>query len=150
MSVPILDASAWREYRGKPSSCGINETAHLAKIADTTGKLRDCFVKLLPLTYPSLLGEAIGWLLARASDLSCVPFGAIVIVPLNELRKSTDLPTTFDGMDECPAWCCEIVAGKSLRQIHKWTFWLARRQCLHSKDARKIDLEFYCLAVKAL
>lgn len=138
MSVPILDSSAWREYRGKPASSGVNETAHLAKIADTAGKLRDCFVKLLPLTYPSLLGEAIGWLLARASDLSCVPFAAIVIVPLAELRKSAELPSEFDGMDECPAWCCEIVAGKSVRQIHKWAFWLARRQCLHSKDARKI------------
>ena len=65
MSVSILDSSAWREFRGEPSSSGVNETAHLAKIADSTGKLRDCFVKLLPLNYPSLLGEAIGWLLAR-------------------------------------------------------------------------------------
>jgi len=138
MSVPILDTSAWREFRGKPSSSGVNETAHLAKIADPTGKLRDCFVKLLPLNYPSLLGEAIGWLLARSSDVSCVPFAAIVLVPIGELRKSTALPAEFDGMDVCPAWCCEIVSGKSLRQIHKWAFLLARRHCLLSKDARKI------------
>ncbi|AMM13076.1 hypothetical protein AX768_02070 [Burkholderia sp. PAMC 28687] len=138
MSVPILDTSAWREFRGKPSSAGANETVHLAKIADSTGKLRDCFVKLLPLNYPSLLGEAIGWLLARSSDVSCVSFAAIVLVPLSELRKSLILPAAFDAMHECPAWCCEIVAGKSLRQINKWAFWLARRNCLLSKDARKI------------
>ncbi|TCJ14959.1 hypothetical protein EZJ19_08755 [Parasulfuritortus cantonensis] len=138
MSVPILDSSAWREYRGRPASLGANGTAHLAKIADGTGKLRDCFVKLLPLTYPSLLGEAIGWLLARASGLTCVPFAAIVIVPLSQLRQSTTLPLELNGIDYCPAWCCEVVAGKSLRQIHTWAFWLARRQCLHSKDARQI------------
>ena len=34
MSVPILDASAWREFRGKPANAGINETTHLAKVAD--------------------------------------------------------------------------------------------------------------------
>ena len=33
---------------------------------------------------------------------------------------------------------CEIVSGKSVRQIHKWLFWLARRKCLNSMDARKI------------
>lgn len=138
MSVPILDVSAWREFRGKPLNSGINETAHLAKIADTTGKLRDCFVKLLPLKYPSLLGEAIGWILAKSADVACVPFAAIVMVPLNELRKTVDLPSEFEGIDECPAWCCELVAGKSVRQVHKWAFWLARNKCLHSKDARKI------------
>lgn len=138
MSVPILDTSAWREFRGKLTSAGMNETGHLAKIADSGGKLHDCFVKLLPLYYPSLVGEAIGWLLARASDVACVSFAAIVLVPLAELRKSVTLPPEFDGMDTCPAWCCEIVAGKSVRQIHTWAFWLSRRNCLRSKDARKI------------
>lgn len=137
MSVPIFDASAWREFRG-PSTFGNKNTAHFAKIADTTGKLHDCFVKLLPLNYPSLLGEAIGWLLTRSTDVPCVSFAAIVLVPLDELRKSTVLPIEFDGINECPAWCCEIVSGKSVRQIHKWLFWLARRKCLNSMDARKI------------
>lgn len=69
-ACPILDASAWREYRGKPANSGINANTHIAKVADTTGKLRDCFVKLLPTDSPALLCEAIGWLLARESDLS--------------------------------------------------------------------------------
>ena len=138
MNVTILDASAWREFRGKPNNTGINETAHLAKIADTSGNLHDCFVKLLPLEYPSLLGEAIGWLLARSSDVNCVPYAAIVMVPLNELRKSIVLPKEFESLEYCPAWCCELLAGKSVRQIHKWAFWLSRHRCLHSIDARKI------------
>lgn len=138
MSVPIFDASAWREFRGKPSNSGINETTHLAKIADPTGKLRDCFVKLLPLEYPALLGEAIGWLLARSSGVACVPFAAIVMVPLSELRKNIDLPSEFDGVNEYPAWCCELVAGKVVRHVNKWAFWWSRRRCLRSKDAREI------------
>lgn len=32
MSVPILDASAWREFRGIPSGQGLNKTTHLAKL----------------------------------------------------------------------------------------------------------------------
>ena len=138
MAIDILDSTAWREFRGTLNNSGANKTTHLAKIADASGKLHDCVVKLLPLNYPSLLGEAIGWELARASDISCAPFGAIVIVPLSSLRGCIDLPSEFDGMDYCPAWCCEFVAGKAVRQIHKWIFWLARRQCLMSKDARKI------------
>jgi len=137
MKVPILDASAWREYRGKPSSSGINETTHLAKVADVTGKLHDCFVKLLP-DGPALLCEAIGWLLARESDVACPTFGSIVLVPVEELRKCQPLPSRFDGMDRCPAWCSEVAAGKSVRQVHKWAFLLARSNCLHSNDARKI------------
>lgn len=138
MSVPILDASAWREFRGKPANAGINETTHLAKIADQSGKLHDCFVKLLPLDGPALLCETIGWVLARKSNVSCPNFGAIVMVPVAELRKNCLLPAKFEGMDFCPAWCCEIVAGRSVRQIHKMVFFLARKACLRSKDARKI------------
>jgi len=138
MSVTILDSSAWREFRGIPGSKGINETTHLAKIADSAGNLHDCFVKLLPLHYPSLLGEAIGWLLAKASNVNCVPFAAIVIVPLSDLRKCMSLPSEFDGLEYCPAWSCEILAGKSVRQVHKWAYWLSRRRCLHSDEARKI------------
>lgn len=138
MSVPILDASAWREFRGKPANAGLNETTHLAKIADTSGKLHDCFVKLLPMDGPALLCEALGWLLARKSDVSCPAFGAIVLVPVDELRKCGPLPSKFDGMPLCPAWCSEIVAGKSVRQIHKMFYFIARKNCLRSKDARKI------------
>jgi len=137
MSVSILDASAWREFRGKPANAGLNETTHLAKIADASGKLHDCFVKLLPMGGPALLCEALGWLLARKSDVSCQAFGAIVLVPVDELRKCAPLPSKFDAMALCPAWCSEIVAGKSVRQIHKMFYFIARKNCLR-KDARKI------------
>ena len=138
MSVPILDASAWREYRGKPANSGINATTHMAKVADTNGKLRDCYVKLLPLDTPALLCEAIGWLLARKSDVACPAFGAIILVPVAELRKCTPLPPQFDSMTLCPAWCSEVVAGKTVKQIHTMAYFVAKKNCLRSKDARKI------------
>ena len=138
MTVPILDSSAWREFRGKPNSSGINNTIHLAKIADMEGKLHDCFVKLLPLNYPSLLGEAIGWLLTRSTNVPCAKFAAIVLVPLDQLRKNIDLPLEFDNEKVCPAWCCEVIPGNSLRQIHKWDSSIVLRKCLRSVDARKI------------
>jgi hypothetical protein len=138
VTVPILDASAWREFRGKPANAGLNETTHLAKIADASGKLHDCFVKLLPMDGPALLCEALGWLLARASGVPCPAFGAIVLVPVEDLRTCTALPAKFNGMSFCPAWCSEVVAGKSVRQIHKMYYFIAKKNCLRSKDARKI------------
>ena len=138
MSVPILDASAWREFRGKPANSGINQTTHMAKVADPQGKLRDCFVKLLPTDTPALLCEAIGWLLARNSDVASPAFGAILLVPVDELRKCTPLPAEFNGMQLCPAWCSEVVAGKTVKQIHNMAYFVAKKNCLRSKDARKI------------
>ena len=138
MDVPILNASAWREYRGKPSSSGINETTHLAKIADQSGQLHNCFVKLMAPGSPALLCEAIGWILASASGVTCPQFAGIVLIPIDELRKHVALPAHFNGMTLCPAWFSEVVAGKAVLQIHKMKFFLARKTCLRSKDVRKI------------
>jgi hypothetical protein len=138
MSVPILDASAWREFRGKPANSGRNQTTHMAKVADVQGKLHDCYVKLLPTDTPALLCEAIGWLLASKSDVACPSFGAILLVPVKELRKCTPLSAEFDRMTLCPAWCSEVVSGKTVKQIHTMAYFVARKNCLRSKDVRKI------------
>jgi hypothetical protein len=82
--------------------------------------------------------EAIGWLLARKSDLACPPFGAILFVPLDELRKCISLPPLYDNAAVWPAWCSEVVAGKTVKQIHNMAFFVAKKSCLRSKDARKI------------
>ncbi len=69
----------------------------------------------------------------------CAPELAIALSTwLVSTRKCAPLPTKFDGIDLCPAWCSEIVAGKAVRQVHKMVFFLARKACLRSKDARKI------------
>jgi hypothetical protein len=80
----------------------------------------------------------VGWTLARASGVPCPNFGAILIVPLAELRKSVALPPALSGADFWPAWCSEIVGGKSLRQVHKWAFFIAKKNLFRSQDARKI------------
>ncbi|MDR6410157.1 hypothetical protein [Paraburkholderia terricola] len=138
MPVPILSSSAWREFRGVPSSAGANPTTHLASVADVTGMLHNCYVKLLKPNTPALLCEAIGWVLANPVDVPVTSFGAIVLVPLDQLRNCMPLPSWTDGQSVCAAWCTEIVAGKSVRQVHKWAFWLARQKCLRSKDVRSI------------
>ena len=138
VSVLILDSSAWREYRGVPASLGINPTTHLAKIADPYGRLHDCFVKLLPTNTPALLCEALGWLLAKASGVSCPAFAGIVLVPMEKLRQATDASTVADRSAIAPAWFSEIVCGPSVRQVHTWGFLAAKVDCLRSKDAKKI------------
>ncbi|MFL9908281.1 hypothetical protein [Paraburkholderia sp. RL17-337-BIB-A] len=95
-------------------------------------------MKLLPPNSPALLCEAIGWTLANSADVSVASFGAVVLVPLDKLSKCMPLPPWTNGQTVCAAWCTEIVAGKSVRQVHKWAFWLARKRCLNSKDVRSI------------
>jgi hypothetical protein len=137
MAVPILSCSAWREFRGVPGSRGVNSTTHLANIADASGKLHSCYVKLLRPDTPALLCEALGWSLAQSVGLPTPAFGAIVLVPLDALRECMTLPAWTDGKAISAAWCSEVVTGASVRQVHKWAFWVAReKRCLLSKEAR--------------
>lgn len=136
MSIQVLDTTAWREFRGSPDIKGLNKTTHLAKIADASGKLHDCYVKLLEPNTPALLCEAIGWLIARASGVACSPFAGIVFIPLDELRKNMKLPEWLDRYDVYPAWCSEVIRGKTVIQVHKWFLLAASKKCLRSKDAR--------------
>lgn len=76
--------------------------------------------------------------LLERSRGGCPAFGAIVLVPLAELAKSHPLPPQLHGQALCPAWCSEVVSGKSLRQVHKMAFFIAKKNCLRSRDARKI------------
>lgn len=137
-TVKIYGTPSWYEFRGVPKSRGINTSTHLAKIADETGKLHDCYVKLLDINSPSLLGEAIGWILADSNLVPCAQFACIVLVPTEALAKFMALPEWAKNLETCPAWCTEIVNGKSLAQLHKWEYWLYRKSCLKSKDVSAI------------
>ncbi|MDR5824129.1 HipA family kinase [Caballeronia sp. LZ043] len=136
MPVPLLDASAWCEFRGIPACDGANNTIHFATIRDASGQLRSCFVKLLKPNTPALLCEAVGWVLTASVGVPVPGFGAVVLVPVEQLRKNMALPNWTNGLNMCAAWCCEIVAGKSVKQVHKWAFWLSRKGCLRSQDVR--------------
>ena len=116
VEVPMLDASAWREYRGQPGKATANST-HIAVVADDAGVERICFVKLAPrLDKPTLLCEALGWVLAGHAGLRRSEFGAIILVNKARLAKSQPLTlecAAFQG-DFIPAWCSEAIPGNSV------------------------------------
>src|SRR5882762_3690386 len=62
--IPILPATAWREFRGAAANRGQNHTTHRALIADPTGRAHKCFVKASPSGNPMVLTESIAWMIA--------------------------------------------------------------------------------------
>jgi hypothetical protein len=124
MAFPILSATAWREFRGVPSSRGTNQTTHLALIEEPNGKQHLCYVKLTPPEFPTPLTEALGWLLAEALDLPRPAFAALVLVPMQRLRENMRLDQHWLRYPaEHLAFCAEVVDGRS--PAHSWR-WLAR------------------------
>ncbi|MGC4077735.1 MAG: hypothetical protein QM702_12045 [Rubrivivax sp.] len=144
VEVPMLDASAWREYRGQPGKATANST-HIALVADDAGVERICFVKLAPsLDKPTLLCEALGWVLAGHAGLRRSEFGAIILVDKARLAKSQQLTAecaAFQG-DFIPAWCSEAIPGNSVLSHAKspskpgMQFIVEHKTFLNSKDAR--------------
>lgn len=145
VEVPMLDASAWREYRGQPGKATANST-HIAVVADDAGVERMCFVKLAPkLDKPTLLCEALGWVLAGHAGLRRAEFGAIILVDKARLAKSQQLTVecaAFQG-EFLPAWCSEAIPGNSVLSQAKspskpgMQFITEHKTFLNSKDARK-------------
>ena len=145
VEVPLLDASAWREYRGKPGKATANST-HIAVVADEAGIERLCFVKLAPnLDNPTLLCEALGWVLAGHAGLRRADFGAIVLVDKAKLAKNEELTlecASFQG-ELIPAWCSEAIPGNSVLSHAKsrtkpgMQFITEHKTFLNSNDARK-------------
>ena len=145
VEVPMLDASAWREYRGQPGKATANST-HIALVADESGVERICFVKLAPkLDKPTLLCEALGWVLAGHSGLRRADFGAIILVDKSRLARSQPLTvecTAFLG-EYIPAWCSEAIPGNSVLSHAKspskpgMQFITEHKTFLNSNDARK-------------
>lgn len=145
VEVPMLDASAWREYRGQPGKSTANST-HIAVVADEFGVERICFVKLAPkLDRPTLLCEALGWVLAGHAGVRRSEFGAIVLVDKARLAKNQTLTfecAAFEG-DFIPAWCSEAIPGDSVLSHAKspskpgMQFITEHKTFLNSNDARK-------------
>ena len=144
--VPMLDASAWREYHEAPG-CETFNSNHMARVADAAGVERMCFVKMAPNTdSPSLLCEALGWVLAGHVGLRRAEFAAIILVDKLRLAKSQALTydcANFRG-DFIPAWCSEAIPGHSILSSAKSSsrpgmkFITEHKSFLNSADARKI------------
>lgn len=145
VEVPMLDASAWREYRGQPGKATANST-HIAVVADDSGAERVCFVKLAPkLDKPTLLCEALGWVLAGYAGLRRADFGAIILVDKARLATSQQLTVecaAFLG-EFIPAWCSEAIPGNSVLSHVKspskpgMRFITEHKTFLNSNDGRK-------------
>lgn len=135
--IPILPPSAWREFRGEPKQKGLNKTTHRAIIQDATGKLHHCYVKGCPLGWPTPLTEALGWLLAEALGLPRPEFAALVLVPLNKLRKSMQMDQHWLHHSEMLAFCASAVNGKPASQGWRFTAdWRASRLYKRPEIAR--------------
>lgn len=138
--IHIYDQNAWVEFRETPKNLGHNKTIHFAIIKDKTDKLHRCYVKLMDVNTPALLCEALGWIIASSSNVPCSSFACIVMVPIDELKKSVALPDWTNGYSFYPAWCTEIVDGKSLSQIHKWEYWLYRKTHSSKSPLKSLDV----------
>lgn len=144
--VPVLDSSAWREYRGQPGKTTHNSN-HVAVIADQAGVLRRCFVKLAPdPTLPTLLCEALGWVLAGHAGLRRADFAAIVLIDKERLAKSQELQQACLAApgDMIPAWCSSAIPGQTVNANLKTQqkpgaqFHIDYKTFLNAADSRKI------------
>lgn len=140
--VPLLDESAWRQFRSKAVSQGLNSSTHTAIIADAAGVEHRCYVKLLPVQdSPGLLCEALGWVLAGHAGLLRPPFGAMVLVPVAKLASCMKLPPDLMTEDVCPAWCAsEIYPGRQVGtgRMNIYDSARERNKLLGNKSARLI------------
>lgn len=144
--VPVLDSSAWREYRGQPGKATHNST-HIAVIADAAGVERRCFVKLAPdPSTPTLLCEAMGWVLAGHAGVRRAEFVAIVLVDKKRLAASQTLPPEcMAAGDLIPAWCSSAISGQPVNANQKPApkppgsqFHFDYKTFLNAADSRKI------------
>ena len=85
--IPILPASAWREFRGVAKNKGQNHTTHQALIVDAQGIEHLCYVKASPPGFPMVIAEAIAWMIAKALDLPRPQFAAVILLPVPQLMQ---------------------------------------------------------------
>lgn len=131
--IPILPSTAWREFRGLPAKRSSNLAVHLASVAGPDGRVHRCFVKPAAVDSPTVLVESIAWLLAGAVGLPRPGFAAILMVPTSPLRSNVKLDPSWDGCNECVAFCSEAVNGEDLSQVWVTGRWLARANTLKIK-----------------
>lgn len=136
--IPILPSHAWREFRGHPKAKGLNQTTHLATIADHTGKLHKCYVKLTPPDWPTPLTEALAWLLAEALDMPRPEFAAVLMAPVQKIKTHVPLDQHWLKHDEVIAFCASAVDGKNPMSGWRWLEKLRAKRLYGRKEVAKI------------
>jgi hypothetical protein len=136
--IPILQATAWREFRGEPPKKGLNKTTHLAMIEAPSGKWHRCFVKGCPENWPTPITEAIGWLIAEALDLPRPEFAALVMVPLDKLRQHMPMDQHWLNYPAMLAFCASAVDGKTASHGWKWLAQLRAQRVYKRPEVARI------------
>lgn len=136
--IPILPATAWREFRGAAANRGQNHTTHQALIADPTGRAHKCFVKASPSGNPMVLTESIAWMIAGALELPRPDFAAVVLLPVFKLRQCMPLDQHWLRYNEVLAFCTSTVAGKHVTGRWNWLAALRAARAFKHRDIARI------------
>lgn len=118
--ITILPPEAWREFRGTPSTKGLNQTTHLAMIEGQSGQLHRCYVKLTPANWPTPLTESIAWIILNTLGLPRPEFAALLKVPIQKLANCMPLDQHWLGREYALGFCVSAVDGKGVDQGIRW------------------------------
>lgn len=118
--IPILPESAWREFRGAPTTKGQNHTTHMAIVVDQRGQAHKCFVKASPPGNPMVITEALAWMLAEAVDLPRPHFAALLHLPVSKLRQHMSMDQHWLAYSHVLAFCSSAVPGRHITSRWRW------------------------------
>ncbi|WP_367186566.1 HipA family kinase [Rhodoferax sp.] len=136
--IPILPASAWREFRGTASPPGQNLTTHQALIAGPDGREHKCFVKAAPHGNAMPFTEAIGWGVAEALDLPRPGFAAVLVLPVQKLRQHMKLDQHWLGYTHTLAFCASTVTGRHIQSRWQWVSRVRKAKAFKHPDLPRI------------
>ncbi|MGJ8686120.1 MAG: hypothetical protein ACSHWQ_01485 [Spongiibacteraceae bacterium] len=116
MPVKLLPDSAYRGVEAAdPDEVGRSYGTHVASVKFEEGVISPAYVKFCGPKERPLFNEVLGYLLAHHLEIRQPRFGAVIIVPVEKLRKTTNLvPNWVPRQKNYPAWCTEVVQAKSL------------------------------------
>lgn len=136
--LPILPETAWREFRSAPKTRGQNHTTHQALIADASGREHKCFVKASPVGNPMPFAEGLAWLVADALDLPRPKFAALLLLPVQKLRRSMPLDQHWMATEHALAFCSSAVDGKHINSPWQWLARIRVARAFSHEDVARI------------
>jgi hypothetical protein len=136
--LPILPDTAWLEFRGAPPKKGQNQTTHQALVVDASGREHKCFVKASPDQYPMAFAEGLAWLLADALGLPRPNFAALLVLPVQKLKKHVVLDQYWMHRQGALAFCSSTVEGKHISSMWQWLGKLRQAKAFRHPDVARI------------
>lgn len=123
MPVKLLPVTAYRGVEAlEPEETGRSHGTHIASVQFEESLISQAYVKFCGPSEHTLFNEVLGYLLTHHLEIMQPRFGAVIVVPVAKLRKTTNLvPDWVPYEDEYPAWCTEVVKAKSLNVKYNYT-----------------------------